>query len=68
MNADPVDRLLAESSHLPPLSDTRMNALHWAIILEDALGITVSDEQITSGLLTDPERMRSLVASASPPG
>lgn len=68
MTVDLVDRLLAESAHLPPDGDPAQDALRWAILVEDVLGVVLSDEQITSGPLTDPERLRSLVAASSSPG
>ena len=68
MTVDLVDRLLAESAHLPADGDPAQHALRWAILVEDVLGIVLSDEQITSGALTDPERLRSLVTASPPPG
>ena len=69
MNTDLVDRLLAEAVHLPPDGgDPARDSLRWAILLEDVLGVVLSDEQITSGPLTDPERLRALVAASPPPG
>lgn len=68
MNGDPVDRLLAESVHLPHVGDPAQEAIRWAILVEDVLGIVLSDEQITAGPLTDPQRLRSLMAVTSAPG
>jgi hypothetical protein len=68
MSMDLVDRLLAESAHLPPEGDPARAALRWAILVEDALGLVLSDEQITSSSLADPEHLRSLVAAPSPHG
>lgn len=63
-----MDRLLAESPHLPPVADPELDALRWAVLVEDVLGVVLSDEQITSGDLRDPGRLRALVATADPPG
>lgn len=68
MSVDLVDRLLDESGHLPPADDPMHAALRWAILVEDVLGVVLTDDQITSGPLTDSQRLRSLVAASSPPG
>ena len=68
MTLDLVDRLLTESALLPADGDPAHQALRWAILVEDVLGIVLSDEQITSGRLTDPVRLRSLVSASPPPG
>lgn len=65
MNLDLVDRLLAESAHLPPVPDRELDALRWAILVEDVLGIVLSDDQVASGDLKDPAHLRSLVATSS---
>lgn len=68
MTLDLVDRLLAEAAHLPPQDDPAQDALRWAILVEDVLGIVLSDEQITGfGPLTDPECLRSLMTASPPP-
>lgn len=68
MTRDLVDRLLAESAHLPPLADPELDALRWAVLVEDVLGVVLTDDQITTGDLTDPGWLRSLLASSAPPG
>jgi hypothetical protein len=68
MSVDTVDRLIAESRHLPVSGHPTHDALRWAILVEDVLGVTLSDEEIISGPLTDPERLRALLAGSSPPG
>lgn len=65
MSADLVDRLLAESAHLPPEGDPAQAALRWAILVEDCLGVVLSDEQIGSVSLADPVHLRALVAATS---
>ena len=65
MTADLVDRLLAESVHLPPEGDPAQAALRWAILIEDSLGVVLSDEQIGSVSLADPEHLRALVTATS---
>lgn len=61
-----MGRLLAESAHLPPVPDRRQDALRRAILVEDVLGVVLSDEQITESDLSDPGVLRSFVASCWP--
>ncbi|MGA8047068.1 MAG: hypothetical protein WCA30_12470 [Dermatophilaceae bacterium] len=68
MTVDVVERFLAEYRQLPLSGEATQDALRWAILVEDVLGVTLSDEEITSGPLTDPERLRAAVAGSSPPG
>lgn len=65
MSQDPVSRLLAEAAHLPPATDPELDALRWAVLVEHVLGITLTDEQITSGVGTRPADLRALVAASS---
>lgn len=60
---DPVDRLLAEAAHLPPVDDPGLDGLRWAVLVEDALGVTLSDAQITAGISSRPSDLRALVAA-----
>ena len=39
----------------------------WAILIEDSLGVVLSDEQIGSVSLADPEHLRALVTATSRP-
>ena len=68
MTTDPVERLLSEYRHLPSSGEPTHDALRLAILVEDVLGVTLSDEQITSGHLTDPTLLRRLLAGSSAPG
>lgn len=67
-SADPVsvDQLLAEATHLPPLDDPELDALRWAILVEDVLGVILSDEQITPAVCGDPTHLRALVGLSPP--
>ena len=65
MTNDLVDRLLAESAHLPPVLEQELETLRWAVLVEDVLGIVLSDEQMVLADLTDPVRLRALVARAA---
>ena len=68
MNGDLVDRLFSEATHLPPVACRRQAALRWAILVEDALGVVVTDDDITSASLEDPEHVRALLAATTTPG
>lgn len=68
MTVDPVERLLAEYRHLPLSGEAVEDALRWAILVEDVLGVTLADEEITSGPTTDPERLQSFLSHSAPPG
>lgn len=68
MTDDLVDRLFGEAVHLPPVPCPRQAALRWAILLEDALGVVVTDDDITSASLQDPEHVRALLAATTTPG
>lgn len=68
MSAGLLDRLLAECGHLGPGStDPTLDALGRAILLEDVLGITLTDEQISRDLLLDPEILRGLLPDPGSP-
>ena len=67
MTTDPVERLLTEYRHLPSSGDPTHDALRLAILVEDVLGVTLSDEQILSGPVADPVRLRALLAASAPP-
>lgn len=63
-----VDRLLAEAVHLPREADPAHVAVRWAILIEDSLGVVLSDDQIASIAVVgpDPVSLRSLVAASAP--
>ena len=61
-----VDRLLEEWERLGPGSeDPELEAIRMAVLVEDVLGVTLSDEQISGDLLLAPEALRSLLAGPS---
>ena len=68
MTDDLVGRLLREATHLPPVPCPRQAALRWAILVEDALGVVVTDDDITSASLEDPEHLRALLPAPTAPG
>lgn len=68
MTDDLVGRLLSEATHLPPVHGARQAALRWAILVEDALGVVVTDADITSASLEDPEHLRALLAASTSHG
>jgi hypothetical protein len=45
-----------------PDSDPELEAVRTAILLEDALGVALTDDQIDPGVLGDPARVRALLA------
>lgn len=56
-----VERLLAESAHLRPEPDEELDALRRALLVEDVLGITLTDAQITGGVASDASALEELV-------
>lgn len=62
MSDDAVERLLAEAAHLPPVPDRRLDALRRAILVEDLLGVVLTEEQILGADLTNPAVLRELAA------
>lgn len=63
MNDAAVDRILRECALLrKPVDDPELSALRTAIFLEDALGVTLADEQFDLDPIADPEALRALVA------
>lgn len=64
-----VERLLAECGQFRPAGpDPAHDALRRAIVIEDTLGITLTDEQIDMGFLTDREALDALLRQQQPPG
>lgn len=69
MNADVLEVLLAESVHARRTGmDPELEALFLAVLLEDVLQVTFTDEQIASGALRDPDALRAWAATSTPPG
>lgn len=68
MNADALERLLAELGHARQVdADPELEALSLAVLAEDVLQVTFTDEQIASGLLRDPDALRAWVTASAPP-
>lgn len=60
MTASLAERLLAECEHLRPVEDPELDALRRAVLLEDVLGVRLTDEQIARDTLCDATALRSL--------
>lgn len=66
MTDDLVDRLMAECAHLRPVEDPELDALRRAVLVEDVLGVTVSDDEMDLEHLADPDSLRALAARPAP--
>ena len=66
MSTPIVDRLLAECAHLRPLEDPELDALRRALLVEDVLGVRLTDPQIDQEFLTDPVALRRLPPTHPP--
>lgn len=66
MSTPPVDRLLEECAHLRPLADPALDTLRRALLVEDVLGVHLTDPQISREVLTDPAALRRLSATQHP--
>ena len=63
-----IARLLEESEHLRPESaDPELEAVRMALLIEDVIGVTLEDQQISSDLLLNRKALRSLLADAATP-
>lgn len=63
-----LDRLLAECEHLRPESaDPDLQAVRLALLIEDVLGVTLTDEQISRDFLLGPKALKSLLTDAAAP-
>ena len=63
MTTAEVDRILRESVHLADATDDpQLRALRMAIFIEDVFGLTLSDDQLASGVLGDSTALRALLA------
>jgi hypothetical protein len=64
--ADRSDRIIREweSTRRPGATgaDPDLEAVRTAVLLEDAVGVVLSDEQITPACLGDPAAVRALLA------
>ena len=66
MNHAHVDRILQEYAFLQrSADDPELSALRSAIFLEDALDLTLTDEQFDIDPLADPGALRTLVTRTS---
>lgn len=63
MSTPSVDRLLEECAFLRPLEDPELDALRRALLVEDVLGVRLTDQQISQEVLTDPAALRRLPAT-----
>lgn len=61
MRADVVEEVLQESMSLQAAGDPELVALSVAILLEDTLGLVLTDDEIDLSVLSDPEAVRSLI-------
>lgn len=61
MTTPPADRLLAEFQHLRPVADAELDALRRALVIEDVLGVRLTDAQLLQPP-TDPALLRDLTA------
>lgn len=53
----------------PPARDPELEALRLAILLEEELGVTLTDAEIDLAVLTDPSAVRSIAGRrGEPPG
>ena len=64
MTGQPAQRLVDECAHLRPVEDPALDALRRALLVEDVLGLRLSDDQIDLALLTDADALSAL-ANAS---
>ncbi len=69
MTAAEIDRILRESVHLDDATDDpELRALRMAIFVEDIFDLTLTDDQLASGVLDDRQALRALlIQSASGP-
>lgn len=59
---DLVDRLWAESAVLPETAvDKELRLVRKAVLIEDSLGITLSEAAITADLLSQPAALNALL-------
>lgn len=62
---DAVDRLLAEHAVLPEAeSDPMLRLVRRAVLIEAALGVTLTDAAISQDLLAQPEALRALLTES----
>lgn len=56
---DAVDALIAEYQALPEITaDPELRLVQRAMVIEDALRITLTDAEIAADLMNDPQRLR----------
>ena len=69
MKGASLERILRESSFLRNShEDPALHAICNAILIEDALGVVFSDEQLTSRDLQNLTRVRALLSESAHPG
>lgn len=68
MNAAEIDRILGERALLRVVhEDPELQVIHSAIFIEDAFGVTLTDEQLESGFLDDPAALRAYLSASAQP-
>lgn len=60
-----IDRLITEFAHLAdPKMEPALEAVRMAILLEDVVGISLTDDQIDPAIMGDPAAIRSLLTES----
>ncbi len=68
MTSESVERVLLEAALLTgPEGDPELEAVRTAILLEDVLGVRLSDADIRPEILGDPAAVRALLAGTAGP-
>jgi hypothetical protein len=63
LNREQVEQVLCEWQALRDVgADPELEALQLAILLEDVLGVTLTDNDIDLAVLSDPDAVESLLA------
>jgi hypothetical protein len=69
VNGASLEQILRESSFLRnSYEDPALQAICNAILIEDALGVVLYDEQLASGDLQNLTRVRALLSESAHPG
>ncbi len=69
MSSVAVERILQESAILlgPADEDPGLRAVRTAILLEDALGVRLSDDDMRPEIMSDPVAVRALLIDTASP-
>lgn len=66
MSTARLDRILAEYAHLREAdTDPVLEAVRTAIFVEDAFGVTLTDDQIDTAVLGDADALRHLLSGST---